>query len=165
MFNPLPNIMSVFKESFSRTENMDTNNEIISKLKFIGRIQKGEKINVKFMYVQPDGLLTRIARTLFSQDNRSNAYTFIEHTLKRSFDIITLTKFSSKTTERKIILNIISDIEASLQGIANLKSTYLTDVMFCCKIDTLIQDTEAKLIEVKDSLGLSAETEDSDEVD
>ena len=165
MFNPLPNIMSVFKDSFSMAENMDTNNETISKLKFIGRIQKGEKINVKFMYVQPDGILTRIARTLFSQDNRSNAFAFIEHTLRKSFDIITLTKFSSKTTERKIIMNIIRDIEMSLQGIANLKSTYITDVMFCCKIDTLIQDTEAKLIEVKDSLGMTESEDSEDAVD
>ena len=45
-------------------------NEAISNLKFISRIKLGEKINVKFMYVQQDCIVTKISRTIqFENDN------------------------------------------------------------------------------------------------
>ena len=37
---------------------MECNKEIISSLKFIGRIQTGEKINVRFMFLQPSNIIT-----------------------------------------------------------------------------------------------------------
>ena len=48
------------------TQRMDTNKEIVSRLKFIGRIQKGEKINTRHMYVQQDDLTTTISRTFIN---------------------------------------------------------------------------------------------------
>ena len=48
---------------------MDANNkETISRLKFIGKIQIGDKINIKDMYLQTDGLLTQVARTIFQEN-------------------------------------------------------------------------------------------------
>ena len=61
--------------------------EILSRIKFIGRIQKGEKVNVRYMYVQPDSWLTRFSRTFFATDNRMNTYHFIDNTIKRCFEI------------------------------------------------------------------------------
>ena len=43
---------------------METDKEVISRLKFIGKVQKGEKINVKYMFIQPEGIITRISRTI-----------------------------------------------------------------------------------------------------
>ena len=154
---------AIFKDySVGNNERMDSSNETISRLKFIGHIQEGEKINVKYMYVQPDGILTRIARTIFAQDNRTNAYTFIENTINRSFDIITLSKYSSKSTERAMAMNIIKDLDASLIGVNNLKKTYIADVMFCCKLDTLIEGTRARIIELKDSFDMVDEDDGID---
>ena len=58
---------------------MESGKEIISSLKFIGKLQKGDKINTKFMYRQPDGLPTRISRTFINQDNRHNTINFIQN--------------------------------------------------------------------------------------
>lgn len=142
-----------FKEcvpKINQINSMDNNAiETQSKLKFIARIKEGDKINVRHLYVQPAGWLTRLARTFISQDNRMNTLSFIEDTIKRSFDIITLCQYSSKSADRTLISNVINDIEASIQGMSNLKITYIDDTMYCCKIDTLIEYTQATLTETK----------------
>ena len=37
--------------------------DIIPRIKFIGKIQKGEKINVKHMNIQQDSLITKFTRS------------------------------------------------------------------------------------------------------
>jgi hypothetical protein len=44
---------------------------------------------------------------------------------------------------------MIQDLENSKNGLNNLKDTYFDDLMFCCKIDTIIQDIDARLEEIK----------------
>lgn len=139
---------------------MDSGNtEIISRIKFIGRIQKGEKLNVRHMYVQPDSWFTRLSRTFFNTDNRMNTFNFIENIIKRCFDIIILNKDSSKISDRCLVINIISDIKTGLKGVHNLKDTYCTDIMFCCKLDTLIQETTFKLMEIEQTFQGDDESE------
>ena len=158
---------SMFKETPPPIGMDSGTSEILSRLKFIGRIQKGEKINVRYMYVQPDSWLTRLSRTFFATDTRMNSFHFIDNTIKRCFDIITLNKDSAKISERCLVVNIISDLKGVLEGINNLKDTYAIDVMFCCKLDTLIQDTTSKLVELEQNMQLNYNQpkEDIDEVD
>ena len=49
----------------------------ISKLKFIGKLKKGDKINIKYMVVQQNNLITKLNRTLYNVDNRTNTLNFI----------------------------------------------------------------------------------------
>lgn len=130
---------------------METDNDVISKLKFIGKIKKGEKINVKNMYVQPDSLATKISRSFINYDSRDNALNFIISVLKRSFDILNLHIIESNknNAEMMVCTNLIRDLKESKVGIENLKDTYSDDVMFCCKIETLIQEIDAKLLEIE----------------
>ena len=114
--------------------------EVISKLKFIGKLQKGEKINVKYLYVQPSNWITRLSRTFYSTDNRMNAFNFIEGTINRSFEIITVSRQNRTSTSEKLIDTISIDLREAITGITNFKDTYKDDVMFCCKLDTLIEN-------------------------
>jgi hypothetical protein len=114
--------------------------EVISKLKFIGKIQKGEKINVKYLYVQPTNWFTRLSRTFYLTDNRMNAFNFIESTINRSFEIITVNKQDKTNTIEKLNDTITYDLREAIVGINNFKDTYKDDVMFCCKLDTLIEN-------------------------
>lgn len=144
--------------------NIDTGiNDTLSKLKFIGKIQKGEKINVRYMYVQPDSWITRLSRTFFATDNRMSAYHFIEGVVNRGFDIIKLYKNSFRVSEKHLVENIIKDLNSCIQGIGNLKETYSCDVMFCCKLDTLIQDISSRLSELE--YDIENEDNDIDSVD
>jgi hypothetical protein len=57
--------------------NNDDNKEVISRLKLIGKLSKGDKLNVKSMIIQPTGIVTSISRTLFYQDNRTKIFLII----------------------------------------------------------------------------------------
>lgn len=127
---------------------MESDKEVISRLKFIGKIQKGEKINVKYMFVQPEGIVTRISRTLINQDNRQNTLNFVRSTITRVFEIITSYSSSNKESEKHICIHLIQDLKHAMNGLTNLKDTYLSDIKFCCDIDTMTQEINAKLIEI-----------------
>jgi hypothetical protein len=75
---------------------MESDKEIISRLKFIGKIQKGEKINVKHMCIQPEGFITTISRTLINQCNRHTCLIFIKNTILKSFELAYSYKISHK---------------------------------------------------------------------
>lgn len=139
--------------SFTDSTNMESGTaDVLSKIKFIGRWQKGDKINVKYLYVQPDSWWTRLSRTFIAADNRNNTFQFADSTLKRCFEIITLNKNSQRISERCLVVNLISDMKRALEGIENLKATYFEDVMFCCKLETLIQETTGRIIEIEQEI-------------
>ena len=155
----------MFKDSDS-LEQMDNGiTDTISKLKFIGHIQKGEKINVRHLYVQPDTLINRITRTFFALDNRINTYNFIEGIVNRSFDIITITlsRGSLRGIDKRLISGIVADLKLSISGISNLRETYSNDVMFCCKLDALIESISSRLEDAKETLEAISIITDSDE--
>lgn len=141
--------ISVFKDtSYFNINNMESDKEVISRLKFIGKVQKGEKINVKYMFVQPEGIATRISRTLIHQDNRSNTLNFIRGTISRTFEIISTYTTSTKESHKHISMHIVNDLKQAKNGLINLKDTYLDDIKFTCDIDTLLQEIDAKLAEI-----------------
>ena len=141
--------ISVFKDTSNfNINNMESDKEVISRLKFIGKVQKGEKINVKYMFVQPEGIATRISRTLIHQDNRSNTLNFLRGTIARTFEIISTYTTSTKESHRHISIHVINDLRHAKNGLNNLKDTYLDDIKFTCDIDTLLQEIDAKLAEI-----------------
>tara|TARA_Y100000389_G_C17463698_1_gene523734 strand:+ start:2053 stop:2472 length:420 start_codon:yes stop_codon:yes gene_type:complete len=125
--------------------NMENNKELISKLKFIGKIRKGEKINVKHMYIQPIGIITSIHRTIIDQDNRDNTLKFLQDTIFKSFELFVKYENSENESENLMCYNISQDLESSINGLKNLRETYISDVKFLCDIDTLLQVIRSKL--------------------
>ena len=65
---------------------MITNKETISRLKFIGKIQINDKIDLKNMSISPDGIFTQLSRTVF-QDNRNKTLVFLQDTINKAFEI------------------------------------------------------------------------------
>ena len=127
---------------------METDKEVISRLKFIGKVQKGEKINVKYMFIQPEGIITRISRTIINQDCRENTLNFVRNTISSSFQIINMYSASPKESQQHIRTNIMQDLKHSTKGIINLKNTYIDDVKLGCDLDTLLQEIDAFLVEI-----------------
>jgi len=126
---------------------MDTNKETISRLKFISKIQIGEKINLKYMYIQNDGLITQLTRTL-CQDNMTKTLTFLQDTINKAFEILKCYQKSKKKSDKIMCINLVQDLKGCKIGLKNLKETYITDIKFCCDVDTLLEMIEAKLIEI-----------------
>jgi hypothetical protein len=129
---------------------MIANKETISRLKFIGKIQINDKINLTNMTILQDGLYTQMSRTLF-QDNRLKTLTFIQDTINKSFEIVKCYEKSSENSDRIMCANVITDLQNSKVGLSNLKETYAHDIKFCCDIDVLLETIEAKLAERKET--------------
>ena len=125
---------------------MDNNKETISRLKFIGKIQIGEKVNLKYMYIQNDGFVTQLYRIIF-QENRSKTLTFLQDTVNKAFEILKCYQKSKKKSDKIMCTNLVEDLKNSRAGFLNLKETYITDIKFCCDIDTILQLIDAKLTE------------------
>ena len=128
---------------------MESDKEVISRLKFIGKVQKGEKINVKYMFIQPEGIATKISRSLINHCNRQNTLNFVCNTIKRSFEIVKTYKASKIDSHKHIYEHIIQDIDQSKKGIINFKNTYLDDLKMGCDLDTLLQEIDAFLYEIR----------------
>ncbi len=128
--------------------NEETNN-LIKSLKFLSKIQKGEKINILGMFTQSDGLVTSFSRTFINKDNRQNTLNFIEKTIEGGFNVINKYINSSNLADKLIAKNILEDLTKSKNAILNTKTTYSSDTMYCCTIDTFILNINAKLEELK----------------
>lgn len=128
---------------------MEAEKETISKLKFIGRIRKNEKINTQHMYIQPCGIITSISRSIVYQDNRTNALNFVCKTIQESFYLI-----NTYIDNGHIICynKLLDDLRDAKNGLEALKETYVTDRKFCCDMDTLIQSIENKLVNIEKTL-------------
>ena len=66
----------------------DSRQDIITKLKFLSRVSKGQRINVKEMILQDESWLTTASRTVWNIDNRNNTMTFIQNTITSAFNMI-----------------------------------------------------------------------------
>ena len=124
---------------------MNNEQEIVSRLKFIGKLKKGEKINTYHMYVEPEGIFTLLKRTFWNNDNRNNTLTFIQDTISRAFDLLRNHSNSDKDSDKILAANLVKDLKGVGSGLINIKITYLNDTKFCCDIDTLSEYINARL--------------------
>ena len=126
---------------------MDECQDTISKLKFISRVSKGDKINSKELLLQSDGIVTKISRSIYNVDNRQNALTFIQNTINSGFNYLINYAKSEKSSEKLLAKNLFNDLLSAKSGITNLRTTYSDDVMFCCTLDTYSQSIDVRLAE------------------
>lgn len=129
---------------------MDECQDTISKLKFISKVSKGDKINSKELMLQSDGIVTKISRSVYNVDNRQNALSFIQNTINSGFTYLTNYAKSDKPSEKLLAKNLFNDLISAKNGINNLRTTYSDDIMFCCTLDTYFQSIDVRLIEFKE---------------
>ena len=124
---------------------MNDNREVISRLKFISKLKKGEKINTRHLYVQADGWSTSFSRTFLYQDNRGNALSLVQETIARSFELLESYERSDTKEDQMHYQQLNKDLRQATIGLVNLKCTYIKDTKFCCDMDTLLEDITARL--------------------
>jgi hypothetical protein len=127
--------------------SMESNEEISSRLKFIGHIQKDEKINVRYVNRQHNNWITTVSRTILYPDNRANSLKFVKDVISRSFEII---EQYIRKQNINAIHSLINDLIKSQQGLLNLKYTYSEDTKFCCDMDVMIEHVRLKLVDLKE---------------
>ncbi len=144
----LSHLKDIVLDNQASSISMESHEEIISKLKFIGHIEKDEKINVRHVARQPDTLYTKLSRSVVYPDNRANALKFVRDVLMRSLEIVEYHIVHKNTF---ICRAMIGDLVKAKQGMINLKYTYDSDTKFCCDMDVLIELIASKLAILKSS--------------
>lgn len=119
--------------------------DTITKLKFIGKIQAGEKINTKhYMAIVNNDWWTSVLRTFYNFESRGNTINFINDTIKNAISLIEQIK-ATNDAEQTILSNIYKDLDQAIEGIENLKKTYSTDKIVVASLETLIENIELYL--------------------
>jgi len=121
--------------------------DVITKLKFLSKIQAGEKINVEELRLEKDGVILSAKRKLWRVDSRENSERFIREVIGSGLEEIS--KLGGSKREESIRGVLLTGVRESLKGIRGLKGTYNEDTYFCCGIDTYIELIEAKLLELE----------------
>ena len=70
-------------------------------------LKKGEKVNVKHMNIQQDSLIMKLIRSFIHNDTRANTFTFINNTIKKGFEILSLHIIVDKDYDRSLCQNLI----------------------------------------------------------
>lgn len=129
---------------------MENTEEIISRLKFIGHIQKEEKINTRQVNRQANNIWTKLQRTLIYPDNRTNTLRFLKDVITRTFEVLEL-----QHEDKTVCKTIIEDLGKAKIGIINLRQTYVDDTKFCCDMDVLLETITTNLTHYKEKYPLS----------
>jgi hypothetical protein len=123
--------------------------EIITKLKFLSKIQPGEKINTKpYLSIVNDDWITSLFRKFYNFESRSETVQFINETVASTFQIIEQIKVTSRniqidaTDTENILNNLYKDLVGAKNGIANLIKTYKADKIVICQLETILENID-----------------------
>lgn len=115
-------------------------NDVRSKLKLLGRIQPGQKLNVHSLTLQPAGWGTTIHRTLIEPDSKDNTLAFAAAVIANSFLILNAKLASGTIADKYFCRELIKDLLSAQTGLNNLVYTYNAYPHFTCRLETLIDD-------------------------
>jgi hypothetical protein len=139
------------------------NKDLMTKIKFIGKIKIGDKINTRqYLTLQPNSFYTKISRTIILQDSRTNALQFISETIKDAILYLDKLCLQNSVTDQILVKTIIKDMKNAQIGIKNLAETYISDHIIISELETVVQTIEFKLDEImiKYKITLKESTED-----
>ena len=131
----------------SSSISFETSQEILTKLKLIGTLKTGEKLDVRNLKIENNTILTPLKRMFFG-NGRDSTFTFCCNTIERAFSILFTLAITNKTSDTMICKHILLDMEIAIEGLRNVQSTYKDDKMFYCNIETLMQTIQAKVMDV-----------------
>ena len=134
--------------SNSTYSGFESTAEILTRLKFIGTIEPGEKLDVRNLKIESNTIITPLKRMFFGE-GREATYAFTYTTIERSFAILYSLAATDKVSDSLLCANILNDMHKAINGLVNMQTTYKEDKMFVCNIETLIQTIQAKMLEVQ----------------
>lgn len=130
--------------------SMEGVNEVVARLKFIGRIQVGEKLSVTSMKAYQNTWLATFFRSLNPKDNRQETLRFFRSTIDEVFRILNIYVKSTRQSDKELCVDIVNDLEfAAKGGIRNTLATYEDDSKFRCDLEVLINFIQRNVQEMK----------------
>tara|TARA_Y100000389_G_C17470520_1_gene530125 strand:+ start:256 stop:756 length:501 start_codon:yes stop_codon:yes gene_type:complete len=118
--------------------------EIIARLKFLQNVRPGDKIDTGLVVRQPNDWLTPFSRYIRGE-TKAKTLAFLRKTLDDAFELYMQYFNSEKDHLVELSKVVITDLQTSLVGIANLKKTYSYDLKFMCDLTTISERTQMRL--------------------
>lgn len=106
--------------------------ETLIKLKLLGSVKIGEKINTRYLIIMADSFTTKVSRYLYGE-NRSNTVIFCRNTIFQSLELL------KNQSEQKSKTLILEDINSAKLGLQNLQETYSSDIRVHSELQEIIQ--------------------------
>ena len=116
----------------------NSSDDIMSKLKLLGKIQATQKLCVHNLSLQPVGWSTSIQRTFIQPDSKENTLAFASAVISNAFLILDAKVVSVEPSDKFLCREIIADLLQCQCGLKNLTYTYSLFPHFVSQIDTLI---------------------------
>lgn len=142
--------IDMFRYPYQKDYTYDRHKDVIKKLKFISKIEPGERINVSSVSTANNNLFSSVYRSIF-KESRAKTFQFLNDVIDRSFELVILYQESKKTSDRITCSHIFDDLLSSIKGLKNLQMTYSDDRNFYCDVETLIGSIFARLAEFYDN--------------
>ena len=145
-------LLSTITNILSKEKNINDSHTIrdnIIKLKLIGTFKPNEKIDVKNLRIEQNTIFTPIKRMIYGE-SRTTTFDFLNHTIEKTYEIINIFIRSDKLSEKIFCKNILNDLVACISGLKNIQRTYNEDNLFYSNVQYLIENIQAKLLEIKE---------------
>jgi hypothetical protein len=138
---------------FTQTGSEHVVNDIISKLIFISKVKKGEKLNTKELFVRDNNdMLQRMVRTVRSNvfwddgENKESTIIFLSTVTNEALNLISIYRKDPSNEFNNNIADLLSqNVENSLQGLESLIYTYREDRIFSSQIETMIDTLKLRV--------------------
>lgn len=133
--------------------------DVVSKLKFLSKLQPGEKLQVNGLSIVENSWFGKIYRHLTSKgktakeilESREISLTFInelcELALKIAFSVVD----KDGRCQHEVWVMILSSLKEFQPGVRNLMISYETDRLFVSKVETFIDLLNAKIKELEEA--------------
>lgn len=129
----------------------DSKRAVRARLKFIGNLSKGDKLDSHNLAIESSSFWTGLKRLFVTGDSRQTMLSFLSQTIERSCELIDANKHSKDVSDQIFCANVIQDLVNSVKGLKAVQQTYKDDKFFPCEIDVLIETITAKLFSVQKS--------------
>jgi hypothetical protein len=141
--------LKVFTPGVGPANSNDSRRQVLTRLKFIGRLQPHDKIDSRTLRIESNSIITPLKRLFVTGDSRETTLNFFSSTIDRSFEIIAGHINSKNVADRIFCANVIQDLIASVKGLRATQGTYADDNYTVCEIDVIVQAVQAKIWETQ----------------
>lgn len=127
--------------------------DVISKLKFIGKIQEGEIVDVKTLSLHKRGWATSFSRTfLTSGESRAATLDFFRQIISNGFDMAQRYFRMEGEMNKKLGDIIVRALNECKKGLINTSKTYHEDQHYSSQIETLIETLNIRADDLNETI-------------
>jgi hypothetical protein len=138
---------------FTQTGNEQVVNNVISKLIFISKVKKGEKLNIKNLFVRDNNdILQRFLRTIRNNilwedsESKQSTINFLSSVTDEALNLVSIYRQNPNNEFNNNIADMIVDnIKKALQGMESIVHTYKDDRLYSSQIETMLNTLNLRL--------------------